>query len=259
MASVFDKYLTTNKYQQQRDASPVMSAIFQRRQPTYDEIKEQERLNREAGVTLPRFQGSLKAGQALRNIGGLTYVVEGDGGNMAPSEQTAPTPRGMDLFEEALSLPDEPAPPTYQGSMPERRPMQPPVRSDQGLFTPPQPQMQPPTIDTTIDDLMSQLQGYGRPPTMPDFDKPAQRDLGLPSFTTPGFAPPGLMTPNQPQIPSGSMPPAVPDMFRGQMPMPTPTEYIPQSAMQDIGNEDIQQPTEAELDALYKRLIGDNN
>jgi len=209
MASVFDKYLTTNKYQQQRDESPVLSAINQRRQPTYDEIQEQARLNREAGVTFPRFQGSLKQGQSLKNIGGLTYVVED--GAAAPTEETVPTPRGMNLFEEALSLPDEPAPPTYQGGMPERRPMQPPVRSEQGMFTPSQPQVQPPTIDTTIDDLMSQLQGYGKPPTMPDFDKPAQRDLGLPSFTTPGFAPPGLMTPNQPQIPDVNMQALVPD------------------------------------------------
>jgi hypothetical protein len=96
---------------------------------------------------------------------------------------------------------------------------------------------------------------------MPDFDKPAQRDLGLPSFTTPGFAPPGLMTPQlpQPNVPNLDVQAYAPDMFRGQMPMPTPTEYIPQSAMQDIGNEYIQQPTEAELDALYKRLMGDNN
>ena len=253
MASVFDKYLTTNKYQQQRDASPVLSAINQRRQPTYDEIKEQERLNREAGVTLPRFQGSLKAGQALRNIGGMTYVVEGDGGNMAPSEQTAPTPRGMNLFEEALSLPDEPAPPTYQGSMPERRPMQPPVRSDQGLFTPPQPQMQPPTIDTTIDDLMSQLQGYGRPPTMPDFDKPAQRDLGLPSFTTPGFAPPGLMTPQlpQPNVPQVAMQPNVPDT-QSDTYTTTAEEAIIKGATSDM--------TDAEFDAYinnyYNSLMG---
>lgn len=253
MASVFDKYLTTNKYQQQRDASPVLSAINQRRQPTYDEIKEQERLNREAGVTLPRFQGSLKTGQALRNIGGLTYVVEGDGGNMAPSEQTAPTPRGMNLFEEALSLPDEPAPPTYQGSMPERRPMQPPVRSDQGLFTPPQPQMQPPTIDTTIDDLMSQLQGYGRPPTMPDFDKPAQRDLGLPSFTTPGFAPPGLMTPQlpQPNVPQVAMQPNVPDT-QSDTYTTTAEEAIIKGATSDM--------TDAEFDAYinnyYNSLMG---
>lgn len=253
MASVFDKYLTTNKYQQERDASPVLSAMNQRRQPTYEEIKEQERLNREAGVTLPRFQGSLKAGQALRNIGGLTYVVEGDGGNMAPSEQTAPTPRGMDLFEEALSLPDEPAPPTYQGSIPERRPMQPPVRSEQGLFNPPQPQMQPPTIDTTIDDLMSQLQGYGKPPTMPDFDKPAQRDLGLPSFTTPGFAPPGLMAPQlpQPNVPQVAMQPNVPDT-QGDTYTTTAEEAIIRGSTSDMTDEEF----DAYINNYYNSLMG---
>lgn len=252
MASVFDKYLTTNKYQQERDASPVLSAINQRRQPTYEEIQEQERLNRKAGVTLPRFQGSLKQGQSLRNIGGLTYVVDGNGA-AAPTEETVPTPRGMNLFEEALSLPDEPAPPTYQGSMPERRPMQPPVRSEQGLFNPPQPQMQPPTIDTTIDDLMSQLQGYGRPPTMPDFDKPAQRDLGLPSFTTPGFAPPGLMTPQlpQPNVPQVAMQPNVPDT-QSDTYTTTAEEAIIRGSTSDMTDEEF----DAYINNYYNSLMG---
>ena len=251
MASVFDKYLTPNKYQQQRDASPVLSAINQRRQPTYEEITEQERLNREAGVTLPRFQGSLKQGQSLKNIGGLTYVVED--GAAAPTEETAPTPRGMNLFEEALSLPDEAAPPTYQGGMPERRPMQPPVRSDQGLFTPPQPQMQPPTIDTTIDDLMSQLQGYGRPPTMPDFDKPAQRDLGLPDFTTPGFAPPGLMAPQlpQPNVPQVAMQPNVPDT-QSDTYTKTAEEAIIRGSTSDMTDEEF----DAYINNYYNSLMG---
>ena len=41
------------------------------------EIQEQERLNRASGVTFPRYQGNvaLSAGEKLRNIGGLTYVV----------------------------------------------------------------------------------------------------------------------------------------------------------------------------------------
>ena len=71
MASAFDKYLNILRKgpeQQQREASPVLTALNQRRQPTADEIREQEKLNREAGVTLPRFQGSLKMGQRLKNI-----------------------------------------------------------------------------------------------------------------------------------------------------------------------------------------------
>ena len=257
MASIFDKQLEKlgigkkGKWQKYREENPVLKAMFERRQPTYDEIKEQERLNREAGVTYPRFQGSLKQGQSLRNIGGLTYVVED--GAAAPTEETVPTPRGMNLFEEALSLPDEPAPPTYQGSMPERRPMQPPMRSEQGLFNPPQPQMQPPTIDTTIDDLMSQLQGYGRPPTMPDFDKPAQRDLGLPDFTTPGFAPPGLMTPQlpQPNVPQVAMQPNVPDT-QSDMYTTTAEEAIIRGSTSDMTDEEF----DAYINNYYNSLMG---
>ena len=258
MASIFDKQLEKlgigkkGKWQKYREANPVMKAMFERRQPTYDEIKEQERLNREAGVTYPRFQGSLKQGQSLKNIAGLTYVVED--GAAAPTEETVPTPRGMNLFEEALSLPDEPAPPTYQGGMPERRPMQPPMRSEQGLFNPPQPQMQPPTIDTTIDDLMSQLQGYGRPPTMPDFDKPAQRDLGLPDFTTPGFAPPGLMAPQlpQPNVPQVDMQPNVPDPSSNDMYTTTAEEAIIRGSTSDMTDEEF----DAYINNYYNSLMG---
>jgi hypothetical protein len=184
MASVFDKYLTTNKYQQQRDASPVMKAMFERRQPTYDEIKEQERLNREAGVTLPRFQGSLKAGQALKNIGGLTYVVED--GAAAPTEETVSTPRGMNLFEEALSLPDEPAPPTYQGGMP-------------------------------------------------------------------GFAPPGLMTPQlpQPNVPQVAMQPNVPDT-QSDMYTTTAEEAIIRGSTSDMTDEEF----DAYINNYYNSLMG---
>lgn len=256
MASVFEKFLGKSEAQQEREASPALLAISQRRQPTYDEIKETERLNREAGVNYPRFQGVVKEGQFIRNIGGISYVVDANRGAVAPSNQEAPTPRGMNMFEEALSL-DPPSRPSSVG-MPVQQQQQPPARLEEfneGIFTMP-PAVQPPTIDTTIDDLMSQLQGYGRPPTMPDFDKPAQRDLGLPSFTTPGFAPPGLMTPQQPNIPNGGqLPPLTPDMFGGQLPMPDATRYLPQPTMQDTGNEYLQQPTEEEMNLIYKRYL----
>lgn len=255
MASIFDKFLGKSEAQKEREASPALLAISQRRQPTYDEIKETERLNREAGVTYPRFQGRLKEGQFLRNIGGLTYVVDANRGATAPSNQEAPTPRGINMFEEALSL-DPPSRPPSLG-MPVQQQQQPPVRPDGsngGMFSMP-PAMQPPTLDGTIEDLMTQLQGYGRPPTIPDFNQPAQRDLGLPDFTTPGFAPPGMLTPQQPNVPRGVVPSLSPEMFEGQLPMPAATEYTPQSAMQDMGNEYLQQPTEEEMNLLYQRYL----
>ena len=69
---------TKSPEQLEREASPVMSAMFNRRNPTYDEIEEQKRLNREAGVTYDYFDGrrGLKSGERLKNINGITYVVK---------------------------------------------------------------------------------------------------------------------------------------------------------------------------------------
>lgn len=89
MASAFDKYLKKlgvgkkSKYQKEREASPVLLALSQRRQPTYDEIQEQKRINRAEGVDLPLYQGKLKEGESLKNIGGISYVV---GGSQAMDE-----------------------------------------------------------------------------------------------------------------------------------------------------------------------------
>ena len=68
-------------YQRQREASPGMRQFGTRGGPEYADIKEQERINREAGVTLRRFDGKrgLKSGEKLRNIGGITYVVPAAG------------------------------------------------------------------------------------------------------------------------------------------------------------------------------------
>ena len=72
-----------SKYQQQREATPGMNWVGTRSGPEYADIKEQERINREAGVNLRRFDGKLKSGEKLRNIGGVTYVVP------APSAEPA--------------------------------------------------------------------------------------------------------------------------------------------------------------------------
>ena len=66
-------------YQRQREATPGYNWVGTRGGSEYADIKEQERINREAGVTLKRFQGSLKSGEKLRNIGGITYVVPAAG------------------------------------------------------------------------------------------------------------------------------------------------------------------------------------
>jgi len=76
-------------YQRQREATPGYNWVGTRSGPEYADIKEQERINREAGVTLKRFQGSLKSGEKLRNIGGITYVVPASTGvtTTFPQEQ----------------------------------------------------------------------------------------------------------------------------------------------------------------------------
>lgn len=64
-----------SKYQEERDNSPVLKAMFERRQPTFEELEKQKDLNARAGVDLKRYQGQLKSGEKLTNINGLTYVV----------------------------------------------------------------------------------------------------------------------------------------------------------------------------------------
>jgi hypothetical protein len=102
------------------------------------------------------------------------------------------------------------------------RQLPPPVRQPEGSYIPPMPMEEPPTLDTTITDLLGRYKGlYGEDivaPAMPDFT-PTQRDLGLFSFTTPGFAPPGLMTPQlpQPNVPNPAMQTYAPDMSTSQM------------------------------------------
>lgn len=231
--------------QKERDASPVLSAMSQRRQPTFEEIQEQERLNRAAGVTFPRYQGNvaLSAGEKLRNIGGLTYVVPADP-PAAPINTT-----GIDLSAD-IRTPDSPIPPMSadgmggysQGGM--FSPPVPPARPD---FTPTRPaavdltretqfgnmqqEVIPVSPDDAIQTLMARLTSYYEDdtPSMPV----RRHDVApVPQAVTPQPVPmqePGLMTPQlpQPQMPNLDVQAYAPDMFRGQLPMPSPTEYTP--------------------------------
>ena len=252
-----------SSYQKERDASPVLSALSQRRQPTFEEIQEQERLNRASGVTFPRYQGNvaLSAGEKLRNIGGLTYVVPADP-LAAPINTT-----GIDLSADIRtpdSTPDNSIPPMSadgmggysQGGM--FSPPKPfygydmqrdptpstPTRPD---FTPTRPTAVDPTRETqfgnmqqevipvspddAISTLMARLTNYYTDDTPA---MPVRRQDVAPVRQV--FAPqpepmqgPGLMTPQlpQPQMPNLDVQAYAPDMFRGQLPMPRPTEYTP--------------------------------
>lgn len=246
-----------SSYQKKRDASPVLSALSQRRQPTFEEIQEQERLNRASGITFPRYQGNvaLSAGEKLRNIGGLTYVVPADP-PAAPINTT-----GIDLSAD-IRTPDNSIPPMSadgmggysQGGMfspPKpfygldmRRDPEPtaPTRPD---MTPTRPTAVDPTRETqfgnmqqevipvnpndAIQTLMARLTNYytGDTPAMPV----RRQDVApVRQAYTPQPEPmqgPGLMTPQlpQPQMPNLDVQAYSPDMFRGQLPMPRPTQY----------------------------------
>ena len=252
-----------SSYQKERDASPVLSALSQRRQPTFEEIQEQERLNRASGVTFPRYQGNvaLSAGEKLRNIGGLTYVVPADP-LAAPINTT-----GIDLSADIRtpdSTPDNSIPPMSADGMG--------GYSQGGMFSPPKPfygydmqrdptpstptspdftptrptavdptretqsgnmqqEVIPVSPDAAISTLMARLTNYYTDDTPA---MPVRRQDVAPVRQV--FAPqpepmqgPGLMTPQlpQPQMPNLDVQAYAPDMFRGQLPMPRPTEYTP--------------------------------
>ena len=83
-----------SKYQLEREATPGYNWVGTRSGPEYADIKAQEEINRQAGVTLRRFDGKLKSGEKLRNIGGITYVVPAP--SATPVEPSTPyTPQSF--------------------------------------------------------------------------------------------------------------------------------------------------------------------
>ena len=284
--------------QKERDASPVLSAMSQRKQPTFEEIQEQERLNRASGVTFPRYQGNvaLSAGEKLRNIGGLTYVVPADP-PAAPINTT-----GIDLSAD-IRTPDSPIPPMSadgmggysQGGMfsppkpfygydmkrdlapsaptrPDLTPTRPtavdPTRETQ--FGNMQQEVIPVSPDDAIQTLMARLTSYYKDDT-PSMPVRRQDVAPIPQAFAPRPEPmqrPGLMTPQlpQPNVPNLDVQAYAPDMFTGQLPMPSPTEYtpdmftgqLPMPDMPDFDSTTTRNMTEEELDALMERYFQDN-
>ena len=224
--------------QKEREASPVLTAMSQRRQPTFEEIQEQERLNRAAGVTFPRYQGNvaLSAGEKLKNIGGLTYVVPAD--PLAAPINTTGIDLSADIRGGMFSPPEpfygydlkrdpEPSVPTRPDFTPTRPTAVDPTRETQ--FGNMQQEVIPVSPDDAISTLMARLTSYYKDdePAMP-----VRRQDVAP--VRQAFAPqpepmqrPGLMTPQlpQPQMPNLDVQAYAPDMFRGQLPMPEPTMY----------------------------------
>jgi len=117
---------TKSPEQLEREASPVMTAMMNRRAPTYDEIEEQKRLNREAGVTYDYFDGrrGLKSGERLKNINGITYVVK----PFEPEINTTGFDLSQDIPQSSQYEPQyDMSPPSASPAVPRRREITPPA------------------------------------------------------------------------------------------------------------------------------------
>ena len=182
---------------------------------------------------------------------------------LIPDEGLMGRPLDMMPLVERPDLPsyqtaaDLPVPTRPDMSMP-RRDNRPPPGA--GMFSPPtgMPEVPRPTIDSTIENLLSRYDGlYGEPPVAPEPRMPKRQDLGLPAFTTPGYFPEGMMSPRveRPNMQSPAMQNYQPDMFTGRLPMPAMPEYDygslnPQTA------PDFSRMTEEEIDAYYSNILG---
>ena len=262
-------------YELERKANPGMNQFSTRGGADYKDIKQQEALNRQAGVTLKRFDGKLKSGEKLRNIYGVTYVVPVDSPEEDIRSPIPPMPvdgmggygqggdirqaippmfaGGMGGYSQGGMF-DPPSAPTRPDFSPQRPDSRAPVQqadSGMGMRTQEIIPVQPTDIlDQELNALMRRIEGYSNQstPVMPS----RQGDLSMQTYQ-PQQGPmdaPGMFVPQQPNVPQGNMGSLIPGSFDGQLPMLNPTEY-----MQDTGNEYLQQPTEEEMDLLYQRYL----
>jgi hypothetical protein len=173
--------------QLQREASPVMTAMMNRRAPTYDEIEEQKRLNREQGVWFPLFDGNLRSGERLQNINGITYKIP-------VGIEIPPNTTGFDLSQDMPVQPPEnemdyngmPPPTARPAASPPRRDIVPPApanmeRPQDVLSFRPSPNF-PARLPSSTEVPI---------PTRPDFT-PERRQMPVPGpnlFTPPAMDP----------------------------------------------------------------------
>lgn len=280
MASILDRLKrlgvgVKGNRQIEREANPGMNQFSTRGGADYKDIKQQEALNRQAGVTLKRFDGKLKSGEKLRNIYGVTYVVPVDSPEEEIRPPIPPMPAdgmggygqggdirqaippmfagGMGGYSQGGMF-DPPSAPTRPDFSPQRPDSRAPVQqadSGMGMRTQEIIPVQPTDIlDQELNALMRRIEGYSNQstPVMPS----RQGDLSMQTYQ-PQQGPmdaPGMFVPQQPNVPQGNMGSLIPGSFDGQLPMLNPTEY-----MQDTGNEYLQQPTEEEMDLLYQRYL----
>jgi|DEB0MinimDraft_10_1074344.scaffolds.fasta_scaffold03293_4 hypothetical protein len=188
MASILDKLKALgigqkSPEQLQREASPVMTAMMNRRAPSYDEIEEQKRLNREQGVWFPLFDGNLRSGERLQNINGITYKIP-------VGIEIPPNTTGFDLSQDMPTTPPQaPVPPPSATPM---RPRSGQLVPEEGLMGRPQDFL--PLVERP--DLPSYLTAADVPvPVRPDLPSPERRQMPIPGPNE--FTPPAM----EPQIP----------------------------------------------------------
>ena len=280
-------------YEIERDANPGNKQFSTRGGgANYEDIKQQEALNRQAGVDLERYQGRLKSGEKVRNIHGISYVVpvdspevppmsaDGMGGYGQGGDIRSPIPQmsadgmggygqggdirqaippmfagGMGGYSQGGMF-DFPGPPTRPDFSPQRPDSRAPVQqadSGMGVRTQETIPVQPTDIlDQELNALMRRIEGYSNQST--PVMPSRQGDLSMQTYQ-PQQGPmdaPGMFTPQQPNVPQGNMGGLIPGYFDGQLPMPNPSEY---TQGYDTGNEYLQQPTEEEMNLLYQRYL----
>ena len=282
-------------YELERDANPGMNQFKSRGGGAdYKDIKQQEALNRQAGVTLKRFDGKLKSGEKLKNIYGVTYVVPvdspevppmpadgmggyGQGGDIRPPIPPMPADGmggygqggdmrqaippmfagGMGGYSQGGMF-DPPSAPTRPDFSPQRPDSREPVQqadSGMGMRTQETIPVQPTDIlDQELNALMRRIEGYSNQST--PVMPSRQGTMGEMPMPQTYQPQPG------PMDGPGMFVPQQPNVPQGNMGSLIPGSFDgqlpmlnPTEYMQDTGNEYLQQPTEEEMDLLYQRYL----
>ena len=259
MASILDRLKrigvgVKSKAQLAQKSNPGMNQFSTRGGSSYQDIKQQEALNRQAGVGLERFQGRLRSGEKIRNINGVSYVVPVDSPEMRQAIPSMPADgmggygQGGDIRQ---AIPpmfaggmggygqggmfDPPSPPTRPEFVPPTRPdlVDPTRQTDYGNKT---QEIIPVSPDQVIEGLLGKLvkQQEGTNSTIPvrrqDFSPTRTPNTAAPQYD-PTLSP-GVFSPRMPDMARTDLPPLTPDMFGGQLPMPSPTSFNPDAALE---------------------------
>ena len=230
MASILDRLKrigvgVKSKAQLAQKSNPGMNQFSTRGGSSYQDIKQQEALNRQAGVGLERFQGRLRSGEKIRNINGVSYVVPVDSPEMRQAIPSMPAD-GMGGYGQGGDI-RQAIPPMFADGMGGYS------QADYGNKT---QEIIPVSPDQVIEGLLGKLvkQQEGTNSTIPvrrqDFSPTRTPNTAAPQYD-PTLSP-GVFSPRMPDMARTDLPPLTPDMFGGQLPMPSPTSFNPDAALE---------------------------